>query len=94
MGYSAMDWSYSNVPVLYIHEEKGYKQYFSNSNVGSPFRQKCERRLFKNASSLAHQASNNKNEIVAHPTDHGNAHFEPIQQPTNNPAVLVLVIPW
>jgi hypothetical protein len=41
----------------------------------------------KNASSLAHQ-SNNKNEIVAHPTDHGNAHFEPIQQPTNNPTAL------
>jgi hypothetical protein len=43
----------------------------------------------KKASSLAHRASNNKNEIVAHPAGHGNAHFEPMQQPTNNPAALV-----
>jgi hypothetical protein len=35
--------------------------------------------------------NNNKNEnkIVAHPTNHGNAHFGPIQQPTNNLAALV-----
>jgi hypothetical protein len=26
-----------------------------------------------------------KNQSVAHPTDHGNAHFSPTQQPTNNP---------
>jgi hypothetical protein len=38
----------------------------------------------KNASSLADRASNNKNKIVAHPTDHGNARFGPTQQPTNN----------
>jgi hypothetical protein len=31
----------------------------------------------------------NKNKIVAHPTNHGNAHFGPIQQPTNNLAALV-----
>jgi hypothetical protein len=43
----------------------------------------------KNASSLAHQASNNKNKIVPHPTDHGNAHFGPTQQPTNNTVALV-----
>jgi hypothetical protein len=36
------------------------------------------------ASSLANGASNNKNEIVAHPTGHGNARFGPTQQPTNN----------
>jgi hypothetical protein len=43
----------------------------------------------KNASSLADQALNNKNKIVAHPTDHGNAHFGPTQQPTNNIAARV-----
>jgi hypothetical protein len=32
---------------------------------------------------------NNKNKIVAHPTNHGNAHFGPTQQPTNNLAALV-----
>jgi hypothetical protein len=43
----------------------------------------------KNASSLAHHASNNKNKIVAHLTNHGNAQFGPAQQPTNNPTVLI-----
>jgi hypothetical protein len=33
-------------------------------------------------------APNNKNKIVVHPTNHGNAHFGPIQQPTNNLAAL------
>jgi hypothetical protein len=33
--------------------------------------------------------NNNKNKIVAHPTNHGNAHFGPTQQPTNNLAALV-----
>jgi hypothetical protein len=33
--------------------------------------------------------NNNKNKIVAHPTNHGNTHFGPIQQPTNNLAGLV-----
>jgi hypothetical protein len=33
--------------------------------------------------------ANNKNKIVAHRTDHGNAHFGPTQQPTNNTAALV-----
>jgi hypothetical protein len=32
--------------------------------------------------------NNNKNKIVAHPTNHGNAHFGPIQQPTSNLAAL------
>jgi hypothetical protein len=34
-------------------------------------------------------APNNNNKIVAHLTNHGNAHFSPIQQPTNNLAALV-----
>jgi hypothetical protein len=42
----------------------------------------------KNAPSLAHQASNNKNKIVAHLTNHGNTYFGPTQQPTNNTAAL------
>jgi hypothetical protein len=33
--------------------------------------------------------NNNKNKIVAHPTNRGNAHFGPIQQPTNNLAAPV-----
>jgi hypothetical protein len=36
-----------------------------------------------------HQASKNKNKIVAHLTNHGNAHFGPTQQPTNNQAAFV-----
>jgi hypothetical protein len=43
----------------------------------------------KKASWLAHHAPNNKNKIVAHPTDHGNGQFGPMQQPTNNPAALI-----
>jgi hypothetical protein len=43
----------------------------------------------KNATLLAHQASSNKNEIIAHPTGHGNAQFGPTQQPTNNPGALI-----
>jgi hypothetical protein len=38
---------------------------------------------------LPDRASNNKNKIVAHPTNHGNAHFGPTQQPTNNIAARV-----
>ena len=37
----------------------------------------------------AHQTPNTKYKIVAHPTGHGNAHFGPTQQPTNNPEALV-----
>jgi hypothetical protein len=37
----------------------------------------------------AHQTSSNKNEMVAHPADHGNTHFGPTQQPTYNTAALV-----
>jgi hypothetical protein len=39
---------------------------------------------------IKHQTT--KNEIVVHPTDHGNAHLGPIQQPTNNPVALVEVV--
>jgi hypothetical protein len=84
-----MDWSYSNVPVLYIHEEKGTSNFSPNPTLELLFAKKARAKHSKNASSLAHRASNNKNEIVAHPTDDGNAHFEPIQQPTNNPVALV-----
>jgi hypothetical protein len=38
-------------------------------------------------SRIMHRTS--KNNIVAHPIDHGNAHFGPTQQPTNNPAALI-----
>jgi hypothetical protein len=43
----------------------------------------------KNATSLTHLALNNKNKIVAHPADHGNAQFGPTQHPTNNVAALI-----
>jgi hypothetical protein len=33
--------------------------------------------------------SNKKNEIVAHPINHGEAHFGPAQKPTKNPEALV-----
>jgi hypothetical protein len=46
--------------------------------------------LFKNSLPRARAPNNNnKNKIVAHPTNHGNAHFGPMQQPTNNLAALV-----
>jgi hypothetical protein len=47
------------------------------------------RKSIKKASSLAYHASNNKNKIVAHPVDQGNAQFGSTQQPTNNPAALI-----
>jgi phage/plasmid primase-like uncharacterized protein len=34
----------------------------------------------------------NKNKIVAHRAHHGNAHFDPTQQPTNNLAALVQLV--
>jgi hypothetical protein len=42
-----------------------------------------------NASLLVHHASNNKNKIVAHPTDHGSAQFGPTHQPTNISVALI-----
>jgi hypothetical protein len=35
------------------------------------------------------RAPDNNNKIVAHPTNHGDAHFGPTQQPTNNLGSLV-----
>jgi hypothetical protein len=46
--------------------------------------------FIQNSLPCARAANNkNKNKIVAHRTNHGNAHFGPIQQPTNNLAALV-----
>jgi hypothetical protein len=68
--------------------KKSGPQFFSNSIVGAPFLPKKGANHSKSASSLADRASNNKSEIVAHPTGHVNAHLEPTQQQTNNPAAL------
>jgi hypothetical protein len=59
--------------------------------LGAPFCQNIARKSIKKTSSLVHQASNKnkKNKIVAHPPGHGNAHFGPAQQPTNNPVALI-----
>jgi hypothetical protein len=88
-----MDWSYSNFPVLSMHRnvEKGKSNFSPNPTLELLFAKKARTNRSKNASSLAHQASNNKIEIIAHPTDHDNAHFEPTQQPTNNPAALQIL---
>jgi hypothetical protein len=43
----------------------------------------------KNASLLAHHASKQKQKIVSHPTEHGDAQFGPTQKPTNNPAARI-----
>jgi hypothetical protein len=53
------------------------------------FAKKVHANQSKNASSLGHHTSNNKNKIVAHPTDHGKAQFGPTQHPTNNTAALI-----
>jgi hypothetical protein len=45
--------------------------------------------LIQSSLPRARAPNNNNNKIVAHPTNHGNAHFVPIQQPTNNLAALV-----
>jgi hypothetical protein len=39
------------------------------------------------SSRITHRTT--KNKMVAHPTDHGNAHFGPTQQPINNPTALI-----
>jgi hypothetical protein len=74
--------------VLYSHVEKT-PQFFSKFIAGAPFAKNARANCSKNASSLTDRALKNKNEIITHPTDHGNAHFEPILPPTNNPAALV-----
>jgi hypothetical protein len=79
----------SNLLVLSIHEEKGAPNFSPNPTLELLFAKNALANRSKNASSLTNRASNNKNEIVGHPADHGNAHFEPTQQPTNNPAALV-----
>jgi hypothetical protein len=52
---------------------------------------RTEVQLFTQNSLPRARESNNKqqNQIVAHPTGHGDAHFGPAQQPTNNPKALV-----
>jgi hypothetical protein len=75
--------------VSSIHEEKGAPNLSPNRRLELLFAKNVRTNRSKNASSLADGASNNKNEIVAQATDHGKAHFEPAQQPTNNPPTLV-----
>jgi hypothetical protein len=74
----------SDLLVLYIHEEKLPPNFSPNPTLELLFAKNTRANRSKNASSLADRASNNKNKIVAHPTDHGNARFGPTQQPTNN----------
>jgi hypothetical protein len=74
----------SDLLVLYIHEEKLPPDFSSNPTLELLFAKNASANRSKNASSLADRASYKKNKIVAHPTNHGNAPFGPIQQPTNN----------
>jgi hypothetical protein len=74
----------SDLLVLYINEEKLPPDFSPNPTLELLFAKNARGNHSKNASSLADRASNNKNKIVAHPTDHGNARFGPTQQPTNN----------
>jgi hypothetical protein len=75
--------------VLSIHAEERPPHFSPNTTLELLLAKNTRANRSKNASSLAHQASNNKKDIVAHPTGHGNAHFEPTQQPINNPAAPV-----
>jgi hypothetical protein len=84
-----MYWTQSNGLVLYIREEKGTSNIYPNPTLELLFAKKPRANRSKNASSLVHHASNNKNKIRAHPTDHGDAQFGPTLQPTNNPAALI-----
>jgi hypothetical protein len=68
---------------IFIYEEKAAPDFSPNPTLELLFAKNARANCSKNASSLA------AHEIVAHPTDHGNAHFEPTQQPANNPAALV-----
>jgi hypothetical protein len=80
----------SDLLVLCIHEEKLPPNFSPNPTLELLFAKNARANHSKNASSLADRAlSNNKNKIVAHPTDHGNACFGPTQQPTNNIAARV-----
>jgi hypothetical protein len=79
----------SNLLVIYIHEEKLPPNFSPNPTLDLLFPKNACANRSKNASSLADRALNNKNKIVAHPTNHGNARFGPTQQPTNNIAARV-----
>jgi hypothetical protein len=74
----------SDLLVLYIYEEKLPPDFSPNPTLKLLFAKNARENRSKNASSLADRASNNKKKIIAHPTDHGHAHFGPTQQPTNN----------
>jgi hypothetical protein len=74
----------SDLLVLYIHEEKSPPDFSPNPTLELLFAKNARANRSKNASSLADRASYNKNKIVTHPADHGNAPFGPIQQPANN----------
>jgi hypothetical protein len=79
----------SDLLVLYIHEEKSPPNFSPNPTLELLFAKNACVNRSKIASSLADRASNNKIKIVAHLTGHGNAHFGPTQQPTNNIAARV-----
>jgi hypothetical protein len=79
----------SDLLVLFIHEEKSPPDFSPNPTLELLFAKNARANRSKNASSLADRASYNKNKILAHPTDHGNAPFGPTQQPTNNIAAQV-----
>jgi hypothetical protein len=79
----------SDLLVLFIHVEKLPPNFSPNPMLELLFAKNARANLSKNASSLAHRALHNKNKIIAHPTGHGNVHFCPTQQPTNNTAALV-----
>jgi hypothetical protein len=83
-------WAKSDLLDLHSHEEKQPPNFSPNSPLELLFAKNARAYRSKNASSLAHQASNYKNKIVAHPTDHGNTHFGPTQQPTNNNTVALV----
>jgi hypothetical protein len=82
----------SNFLVLYIHEEKLPPNFSANPTLELLFAKNACANRSKNASSLADRASNNKIKIVAHPTNHGKAHFGSTQQPTNNTSLSLEVI--
>jgi hypothetical protein len=79
----------SNLLVLFIHEEKLPPDFSPNPTLELLFAKNACANRSKNASSVADRASHNKNKIIAHPADHGNVHFCPTQQPTNNTSALV-----
>jgi hypothetical protein len=79
----------SDLLVLFIHGEKLPPNFSPNPTLELLFAKNARANSSKNASSLADQASHNKNKIIGNPTDHGDVHFCPTQQPTNNTPALV-----